>query len=354
MNYDNFDFENRNEENSGSLPPENATGIVEQTVPYDFKKAKKSFSKIGFSYGVLVILALLSSLAIQYIVLIVKPSVYYTVEFRLFVSVASIYICSLPCMMIPLHRENPQTIAHEKFGFKSFMISIVICMGVVYIGSIIGNNFMSVLSRIVGYDYSNALTSVIDENKLWLTAIVTVIIAPIGEEFVFRKLLIDRTIKYGKGVSILLSGLLFGLMHGNFYQFFYATALGMIFAYIYCTTGKIGITMALHAIVNFMGSVVSSWITKGIDLENVAEDIMADPSKAISFIILAVYSVIIYGLMIASVVLLIVLRKKFKLKDDSSEKLPKGKAFSIVVFNVGMIFALVMFAIPFILSLIPA
>lgn len=352
MNYDDFNFQVEEDKINQSPEDMHPSDENNSAAEYDYKKAKRSFSRIGLSYGILVGASLIASLLIQFIVLLVKPSIYYTVEFRLFVSVASIYIFALPFMMMPLHREKAQLVPYEKFGAGKFMIAIVICMGVVYIGSIIGNNFMSMLSKLVGYDYSNSLESVIDENKLWLTAIVTVIIAPIGEEFVFRKLLIDRTIKYGKGMSIVLSGLLFGLMHGNFYQFFYATALGMIFAYIYCRTGNVGITMALHAIVNFMGSVVSSWLTRGIDIDDYASA-MTDPSKAASFILLALYSLLIYGFMIASIVLLIVLRKKLKLKDDSQDKLPKGKVFSTVVFNVGMIFAAIVFIIPFILTLIP-
>jgi membrane protease YdiL (CAAX protease family) len=73
-----------------------------------------------------------------------------------------------------------------------------------YIGSFVGNYVMALASEIVGYDYNNMLESVIDDNNLWVTAIFTVVIAPIGEEFVFRKLIIDRTAKYGCFISVML------------------------------------------------------------------------------------------------------------------------------------------------------
>ena len=56
--------------------------------------------------------------------------------------------------------------------------------------------------------------------------------------------------------SILLSGLLFGLFHGNLFQFFYAAAVGMILAYVYTRTGRYLWCVAMHAIINLMGSIV--------------------------------------------------------------------------------------------------
>ena len=73
----------------------------------------------------------------------------------------------------------------------------------------------------------------------------------------FRKFLIDKTIKYGAKVSIILSAVLFALFHGNLNQFFYAFLIGGFFAYVYIKTGKITYSIILHAVVNLMGSVFS-------------------------------------------------------------------------------------------------
>ena len=55
-----------------------------------------------------------------------------------------------------------------------------------------------------------------------VTFLYMVICAPILEEYIFRKLIVDRTVKYGQGVAVVLSGLMFGLFHGNLNQFAYA------------------------------------------------------------------------------------------------------------------------------------
>ena len=59
-----------------------------------------------------------------------------------------------------------------------------------------------------------------------------VILSPIIEEILFRKILIDKIKLYGDKVAILVSAVTFGVYHGNLSQVFYATALGAIFAYV--------------------------------------------------------------------------------------------------------------------------
>ena len=50
---------------------------------------------------------------------------------------------------------------------------------------------------------------------------------------------------------------MFGLFHGNFGQFFYAFAVGSVFAYVALRTGGIRYTVVLHFLVNFFGMTVS-------------------------------------------------------------------------------------------------
>ena len=63
--------------------------------------------------------------------------------------------------------------------------------------------------------------------------------APIVEELTFRKALLDGLHGTHEGYAAVISGLLFGLMHGNHMQFFLAFFLGMLFAMVYQRTGRI-------------------------------------------------------------------------------------------------------------------
>ena len=82
---------------------------------------------------------------------------------------------------------------------------------------------------------------------LWVLAIVA---APILEELVFRKFVLDRVGHLGEGIAVLSSALIFGLAHQNAGQFFLAFFLGLLFAKIYLRTGRILYTMLLHFLIN--------------------------------------------------------------------------------------------------------
>lgn len=68
-----------------------------------------------------------------------------------------------------------------------------------------------------------------------------VVMAPICEEILFRKILIDRIRLYGDKAAILVSSVVFGLSHGNFYQFFYAFGIGLVLAIFIFRRGSFAI-----------------------------------------------------------------------------------------------------------------
>ena len=67
------------------------------------------------------------------------------------------------------------------------------------------------------------------------------------EEFIFRKMVIDRIWQYGEKIAVVTSALIFALFHINLFQFFYALGIGLIFAYVYLRTGKLRYTIIMHA-----------------------------------------------------------------------------------------------------------
>ena len=113
----------------------------------------------------------------------------------------------------------------------------MICMGGVYFGCLIRQFLMTIVSVITGETMVHQVEEMIMDMSLWAVILSAVILAPIMEELIFRKLVLDRLAGYGPAVAMSVSALVFGLAHGNFYQFFYAFLLGLIFAYIYLHTG---------------------------------------------------------------------------------------------------------------------
>lgn len=81
----------------------------------------------------------------------------------------------------------------------------------------------------------------------WILAVVC---APIFEEMIFRKFILDRIAPFGERTAVIFSALIFGMAHQNGMQFFLAFFIGIIFAIVYLRTGRIRYTMILHFMIN--------------------------------------------------------------------------------------------------------
>ncbi|TDM00230.1 MAG: hypothetical protein C4K58_03115 [Flavobacteriaceae bacterium] len=79
-----------------------------------------------------------------------------------------------------------------------------------------------------------------------------VILAPLLEEWLFRGVILQSFLRSGwkPFYAILTSSLIFGLIHGNPWQFVGATMLGAIMGYTYYRTGSIKLSMFLHFLNN--------------------------------------------------------------------------------------------------------
>ena len=178
----------------------------------------------------------------------------------------ALFLYWLILQMVPKARQNWT----YPMGVGRFLGWFVICMGGVYFGNLIGQFLMAVVSAITGQPMVNQVEEMIMDMSLWAVIVSAVILAPIMEELIFRKLVLDRLAGYGPAVAMSVSALVFGLAHGNFYQFFYAFLLGLIFAYIYLRTGKVRYSMMLHMMVNFCGSVIPILLLRVADENEVA------------------------------------------------------------------------------------
>ncbi|MFL0582559.1 CPBP family intramembrane glutamic endopeptidase [Solibacillus silvestris] len=79
------------------------------------------------------------------------------------------------------------------------------------------------------------------------------ILAPIYEEMLFRGILLRRfTLRWSPQKSIIISSLIFGVIHLNPINVVFAFALGCVLGYAYLKTKNIVIPMLLHSFNNFL------------------------------------------------------------------------------------------------------
>lgn len=287
----------------------------------DLSSEKKVFSRIGLSFFLLVVITVVFQLAIGSVTGQYAPHLVDEAWFIWTVSLVPLYLFAFPVFWLIIRKVPSVRIAPYHMSVGRFVLTAMMCIALMYIGNIIG----TVLSALMAPDLESMMNPVqeiiLGSNLVW-NFLFAVLIAPIGEEFLFRKLLIDKTARYGEGTAVLLSGLFFALFHGNFYQVFYAFLLGLMFGYIYVKTGKLRYPIILHMLINFLGAIIGPAILALNDgsMQNV--------------MLIGLYGLVIIGLAIAGFVLLIVKRKSFVMYPGECV-IPKEKRFSVVGLNAG-------------------
>ncbi len=90
----------------------------------------------------------------------------------------------------------------------------------------------------------------------------TAIVPALVEELMFRGMIYKNLRPYGRANAIIISALLFGLMHQNPAQFVYTTAAGVVLATAYELTGSFWACVLLHFFNNFFSVLQQIWISK--------------------------------------------------------------------------------------------
>lgn len=313
----------------------------------EIKASRKYFSKLGWSLAIGTILIQVAQAIPVALVKLLRPEWLENPNTVLHLSALPMYLVGMPLLILLIKRVPAGRVEKHTMTAGRFAVAVIMCFGLVYASNILGNILTLIIGLLKGGGVQNIIADVaLSTDMIWIL-VYMVLVAPVMEEYIFRKLLVDRTVRYGQGVAILTSALTFGLFHGNLNQFAYAFVLGLFLAYLYVRTGNIKITIALHMMVNFVGGFVSALVMKLIDLEGYMEVTSSGDAAAVmayykenaaSFTIYGVYLLFVFGMLIAGTVLTIVFlaKKRFPLA-KGEVVLPKEKKFSTVILNAGMI-----------------
>ena len=157
---------------------------------------------------------------------------------------------------------------------------------------------------------------------------IPVLFAPVLEELVFRKMILDRTKGYGETTAIVFSALSFGLFHQNLTQILFAFGVGLFLGYVYCKTGKVAITMIMHILINGFSSVlmfIMPMFGKGFN-----------PALVIAVILL---SNAIIAMLISGIVLLVkwLKNRRFILDNSMNNCIPRKDVLKTVYINPAVV-----------------
>ncbi len=323
---------------------------------------KKHFSKLGWFYltatGIILAVQLLMSLLIN----LFCPRILENMNINILLGMVPMYLAGFPLLVLMLNKQVPaQKPERHKMTAGQYILSAIICLGLAYAANIAGNILTTFIGLITGKPVENEILSVVDSLHPAVILLYMVICAPIVEEFIFRKLIVDRALRYGQGVAVVLSGLMFGLFHGNLNQFVYAAVIGMFLAFLYVKTGNLKITVSLHMLFNFIGGFLSSLLMKAINLEEYMEAATTGNMQAImqqimgnlgAWILYGLFTLFVICILIAGIVLFIVFTAKRKFTLDRGEVIiPKELKFNLIFANPGMLALMLIWLVRIVIQL---
>lgn len=237
--------------------PQNQKPAHPPADPEFVNEMKERIPAIGARYAAFCVLFLLIQLVGALLLSILVPDVVrnYKTAITYGLVVLAVDAIGFPFIWLLMRSIPKMKIEQHKLTFSQWFGYLMMTEGLILIGSLAGSMIHSVLTQPFGGS-TNATSSLMENSNVLLRCLVVGVGAPVFEELIFRKVLIDRTIKYGEYTSIVMSGIMFGLLHGNFQQFFFAALVGMLFAYVYIRTGRIRYSIYLHMAINLSSSLV--------------------------------------------------------------------------------------------------
>lgn len=226
---------------------------VEQT-----RETRKLFSRIGLSLFVMVSIVQVIQTIVYKLVEATAPNLLGEPWMPWAMIAVGFYITAFPVYCI-LMKKIPSVDKGEPkhMHVSKIVVMFFICMATMYLFNYLSLAINYIIELLKGGTVINPIGEAIASSNMIYTFLFAGVIAPIIEEIVFRGILIDKIRCYGDKTAIWVSALAFGLFHLNLSQFFYATALGILLAYIAIRTNQIKYTIILHMCINIMGSVVA-------------------------------------------------------------------------------------------------
>ena len=331
--------------------------MAEQESGYITKLARKHLSRIGFIYLVGTVLLLALELSLVMLFQFGNPDGDYDSSVLIFFNLFLRFILGYPVMLCLIHLvKKGKPIPRKKMKVGSVFAAFFMAYAMAMITNIIG----LLLTSIINAFHSGVNTTSLQDTMLALPSVWLILFvcvgAPVFEELIFRKALVDRAIYCGEGIAIAVSGVMFGLFHGNLNQFVYAAALGAFLAFIYVRTGKIRYTMILHAMVNSIaniGTLLLKMLSEGstgylegtqaltlmssMDLYGLLRDPLSSAMYLGGALGLCIWLLAIAAFVITGIILWIMKGKKLFLLPSRDLTVPKGKRFSTAFLNSGMI-----------------
>lgn len=301
-------------------------------------KPKEVFQRIGFSFAISFLVVNLVQLVIIAVLTVIESPLLQSEWLTWVLIVISFYLIGFPlfCGMVK-NLPNASKQPPKKLKLIELVEYGCIAYTLTYVFNLLTLVITTAIEALKGSLVPNVGQELVSATAPVGLIICGVILSPIIEELLFRKILLDKIRGYGDKIAITVSAITFGLYHGNLSQAFYAAALGAVLAYVTLKTNRIRYAIILHIFINGMSAII-------------LPAILGDGTQ---FIRIAVAMAFIFLILILGMVGFVRLIKKLDLKMGDYYIHP-NHFFQTVFGNSGMISYFVMSLILILLSIISA
>ncbi len=160
------------------------------------------------------------------------------------------------CLLL---KRNPKEALKDcgikKISTKMLGISIVLGFVLYFINSFVADAFYSIISMFGYESLSSGTTVKLTYGRLFKELILSCVFPGICEEFLHRGIMLHANKKHtNTKFCLITSSLLFGFMHLNIRQFFYAAILGFLIGYISLVADSIIPAIIIHFMNNFLSN----------------------------------------------------------------------------------------------------
>ena len=209
---------------------------------------KKSISTL-WRCLIIVLIYLSITALVQIGILFIKGANWLDENMLLTTGISSIFIILVFAMIYINKIKIQNTYTKSNATIMTYIICAIGAMGWCLIGSI--------LTSISGISQNDETFQILNETVFKADNMIMIlssgILAPISEELVFRGCIfniIKRTHK--EMIAMIVSAIIFGIIHMNITQGIYAAMLGIILAYAYIVTKTILIPIIMHMSANLI------------------------------------------------------------------------------------------------------
>ena len=260
-----------------------------------FQEKELNYPSIGQSWGIVGI-AILTTVVFSPINLFLNDFLGKSASFLIY------YLLSMGVVFGIAHLMRKSSTGVNKYDFSLSSLKIMALVSISIIA--IQTGIVLPLANLLPMpDAFKQLFIELGNQKGILSFIAIVIAAPVLEELIFRGIILDGLLRrYSPVKSIIISSVLFGIVHLNPWQFIAAFLIGVFSGWVYYKTRKLTLSIIIHAVNNLVAFVGMHFSDAETSMDQTLIELYGGLTNMILIIVAAI---------IVSIVGVLLLRKDF-------------------------------------------